>query len=57
MMKGANNMKNGWKSSLITGGAAAAAVMLMCVFAVQSAQNKAVSLQEAVYTADSDIKV
>lgn len=55
-MKGANNMKNGWKSSLITGGAAAA-VMLMCVFAVQSAQNKAVSLQEAVYTADSDIKV
>lgn len=49
-------MKNGWKLSAIIGGAVVA-VMLMCVFGIQSARNKAVSLQEAVYTAESDIKI
>lgn len=33
------------------------AVVLMCIFGVQSSQNKAIGLQEAVYTAESDIKV
>lgn len=32
-------------------------VVLMCIFAIQSSQNRAISLQEAVYTAESDIKV
>ena len=32
-------------------------VILMSVFAVQSSQNKAISLEESVYTAQSDIKV
>lgn len=30
---------------------------LMCIFGVQSSQNKAIGLEEAIYTADSDIKV
>ena len=33
------------------------AVILMSVFMVQSSQNKAISLEEAVYTAKSDINV
>lgn len=33
------------------------AVVLMFVFAVQSSQNKAISLEEAIYTAESDIKI
>lgn len=33
------------------------AIILMYLFGVQSAQNKAIGLEEAVYTADSDIKV
>lgn len=33
------------------------AVILLCVFAVQGAQNKAYSLEEQVNTAESDIKV
>lgn len=36
---------------------AAIAVIVMAVFAVQSSQNKAIGLEEAVYTAESDIKV
>lgn len=32
-------------------------VILMSVFAIQSSQNKAIGLEEAVYTAQSDIKV
>lgn len=31
--------------------------VLMCVFGVQSAKNRAIGLQEAVYAAESDIKV
>lgn len=37
--------------------AAVIAAIVMGVFMVQSSQNKAISLEEAVYTADSDIKV
>lgn len=33
------------------------AVVSMCVFGIQSAQNRAISLEESIYTADSDIKV
>jgi LemA protein len=33
------------------------AVIIMSVFMVQSSQNKAIGLEEAVYTAESDIKV
>lgn len=33
------------------------AIILMCIFGVQSAQNRAISLEESIYTADSDIKV
>lgn len=50
-------MKNvSWKLPLIVS-CAIIAMVLMCVFGVQSSQNKAISLQEAVYTAESDIKV
>lgn len=49
-------MKNGWKLPVIIG-AAIVAFILMIVFGVQSAQNKAISLEESVYTAQSDIKV
>lgn len=50
-------MKNtSWKLLLIIIGTIVA-IILMCVFVVQSSQNKAISLQEAVYTAQSDIKV
>lgn len=31
--------------------------ILMCIFGVQSAQNRAISLEESIYTADSDINV
>lgn len=48
-------MKN-WKMSLIIAGTVLV-VILMCIVSVQSAQNRAISLEEAVYTADSDIKV
>ena len=33
------------------------AVLLLCIFGIQSAQNKAFALEEQVNTADSDIKV
>ena len=49
-------MKNGWKLPVIIG-TAIVAFILMIVFGVQSAQNKAISLEESVYTAQSDIKV
>ena len=48
-------MKN-WKLSLIIG-AGVVTVILLCVFGVQSSQNKAFSLEEQVNTAQSDIKV
>lgn len=49
-------MKNSWKLPVIIG-AAIVAFILMIVFGVQSAQNKAITLEESVYTAQSDIKV
>ncbi len=48
-------MKN-WKLPLIIVGTVLV-LILSCVFGVQSSQNKAISLEEAVYTAESDIKV
>lgn len=48
-------MKN-WKLPLIIVGVVFA-VIVMFIFGVQSSQNKAIGLEEAVYTADSDIKV
>lgn len=50
-------MKNkSWKLPLIIA-AAVVSFILMIVFGVQSVQNKAISLEESVYTAQSDIKV
>lgn len=49
-------MKNSWKLPLIISGAVVA-VILFCLFSVQSAQNQAIGLEESVYTAESDIKV
>lgn len=48
-------MKN-WKLPLIIAGTVLV-VTLGCVLGVQSSQNKAISLEESVYTAESDIKV
>lgn len=48
-------MKN-WKLPLIFAGAVMA-VALMCVFGIQSAQNRAIGLEEALKQAESDIKV
>lgn len=48
-------MKN-WKLRLIIVGTVLA-VALGCVFGVQSARNRAISFEESVYTAQSDIKV
>lgn len=48
-------MKN-WKVFLITI-VGIISVALLCVFGVQSAQNKAIALEEQVSTANSDIKV
>lgn len=45
-----------WKLPIIIG-AGIIAVILMCVFTVQSSRNKAVALEESVLTSDSDIKV
>ena len=45
-----------WKFPLIIG-AGVIAVILLCVFGVQSSQNKAIALEEQVNTAQSDIKV
>ena len=46
---------NKWKLPLIIG-AGVIAVILLCVFGVQSSQNKAIALEEQVNTAQSDIK-
>lgn len=48
-------MRN-WKLPLIIVGTVLV-VILGCVFGVQSARNRAISLEESVYTAESDIKV
>ena len=48
-------MKN-WKLPLIIAGTIVT-VAIGCVFGVQSSQNKAINLEESVYTAESDIKV
>lgn len=50
------NKKANWKLPLIVG-AGVIAVILLCVFGVQNSQNKAISLEEQVSTASSDIKV
>lgn len=47
---------NKWKLPLIIE-ASVIAVILLCVFGVQSSQNKAIALEEQVNTAQSDIKV
>lgn len=49
-------LKNNWKLVLIVA-VGVLAVVLMIVFGVQSSQNKAISLEEQVNTAQSDIKV
>lgn len=49
-------LKENWKVVLIVV-AGFLAVILLCVFGVQSAQNKAFALEEQVNTAKSDIKV
>lgn len=51
-----NTIKNNWKLILIVA-AGILAVIMLCVFWVQGAQNKAFSLEEQVNTASSDIKV
>ena len=48
-------MKN-WKVPAIAG-VGIILVILMCVFGIQSSQNKAISMEQAVETAMSDIKV
>ena len=48
-------MRN-WKLPLIIVGTVLV-VILGCVFGVQSARNRAISLEESVCTAESDIKV
>ena len=49
-------IKENWKLVLIVA-AGIVAVIFMCIFGVQGAQNKAFALEEQVNTADSDIKV
>ena len=49
-------IKENWKLVLIVA-AGIIAVIFMCIFGVQGAQNKAFALEEQVNTADSDIKV
>ena len=49
-------IKENWKVAWIVA-AGVVAVILLCVFGVQSAQNRAFSLEEQVNTAASDIKV
>lgn len=50
------NKKVNWKLALIIG-VGVIAVILLCVFGVQSSQNRAFVLEEQVNTAQSDIKV
>lgn len=49
-------IKENWKVMLIVA-AGVVAVILLCVFGVQSSQNQAFALEEQVNTAESDIKV
>ena len=49
-------IKENWKVMLIVA-AGVVAVILLCVFGVQSSQNQAFALEELVNTAESDIKV
>lgn len=49
-------MKNKWKLSIIIG-CAVIGIILLGVFGIQSSQNKAISLEECVTTAESDINV
>ena len=49
-------IKENWKLVLIVI-AGIVAVIFMCIFGIQGAQNKAFALEEQVNTADSDIKV
>lgn len=49
-------IKENWKLVLIVA-AGIIAVIFMCIFGVQGAQNKAFAMEEQVNTADSDIKV
>ena len=49
-------LKENWKVTLIVL-AGILAVVLLCVFGVQSSQNKAFALEEQVNSADSDIKI
>lgn len=48
--------KENWKLVLIVA-AGIIAVIFMCIFGVQGAQNKAFAMEEQVNTADSDINV
>ena len=50
------NKNNGWKVGLIVAGIIIAIVLCGVVW-VQSAQNRAIGLEESVYTAESNIKV
>lgn len=49
-------MKNSWKVIIISV-VSIFAVIIMCVFAVQGVQDKAITLEESVQTAKADIKV
>lgn len=51
-----NKLKENWKVLLIVL-AGIFAVILLCVFSVQNAQNRAFVLEEQVNTAESDIKI
>lgn len=48
--------KTNWKLPLIIA-AGVIAIILLCIFGVQSSQNKAFALEEQVNTAQSDIKI
>lgn len=50
------NKKTNWKLPLIIG-TGVIAVILLCIFGVQSSQNRAIVLEEQVNTAQSDIQV
>ena len=50
------NKKTNWKLPLIIG-AGVIAVILLCIFGVQSFKNRAIVLEEQVNTAQSDIQV
>ena len=45
-----------WKLGVIIA-AAVIAIIVLCIFGIQGSQNKAIALEEQVYTASSDVKV